>query len=117
MHIHHHPEEIKATLAALKETFPKEKTIAIFQPHRYTRFREFFHDFKNAFSDADEVIITDIYGAGEAAMDLDVTSLGFEYIPYNELVDNLKGRPGIKVTLGAGDITQVAERLGCAMSS
>lgn len=61
----HHPEEIRATLAAIRKTHPK-KLWVIFQPHRYTRTKDLFEDFVTAFEGVDHLIITDIYSAGEA---------------------------------------------------
>ena len=65
----HHPSEISATLTAAKQRVAVEKTqqrvIAIFQPHRYTRTQTFMSEFATAFSEADIVVVTDIYSAGE----------------------------------------------------
>jgi UDP-N-acetylmuramate--alanine ligase len=60
----HHPEEIKATLSAAKGGWDK-RVVVVFQPHRYTRTRDLFNDFVTAFNDADTLILTDIYAAGE----------------------------------------------------
>ena len=65
----HHPSEIEATLAAASvkvQNDPKrQRAIAIFQPHRYSRTQTFLSEFATAFSDADVVVVTDIYSAGE----------------------------------------------------
>ncbi len=63
----HHPTEIQSTLAGLKQSL-NQRTICIFQPHRYTRLHDFFTDFTHSFSDADIVIITDVFTAGETAI-------------------------------------------------
>ena len=60
----HHPIEIKATLNALKSSV-KGKIIAVFQPHRYSRFSDLWDDFLTCFEDADEVLVMDVYAAGE----------------------------------------------------
>lgn len=60
----HHPEEIKATLSAAKGGWDR-RVVLVFQPHRYTRTRDLFDDFVTAFNDADTLILTDIYPAGE----------------------------------------------------
>lgn len=67
----HHPVEIKATLATAKSIAEKRKSrvIAIFQPHRYSRVKDLFHDFTTCFSDSDKLYILDIYGAGEMPID------------------------------------------------
>lgn len=64
----HHPEEVKATLAAAK-LFPKGHKIIIFQPHRYSRLKEFIDEFPAAFFDADVVAIAPIYSANEPEID------------------------------------------------
>ena len=63
----HHPTEIQSTLAGLKQSL-NQRTICVFQPHRYTRLHDFFTDFTHSFSDADIVIITDVFTAGETAI-------------------------------------------------
>ena len=57
----HHPTEIKATLAAFREKFPKHRIICVFQPHQSERLKLLFKEFKNSFGDADTVIILPIY--------------------------------------------------------
>jgi UDP-N-acetylmuramate--alanine ligase len=61
----HHPTEVRATLSAAR-TAGFSRIIAVFQPHRYTRTAHLFEEFARAFDDADEVVITDIYPAGES---------------------------------------------------
>ena len=63
----HHPTEIRATLAAVRQAW-KGRTIVVFQPHRYTRTKALFEDFLTAFSEAENLIVTDIYPAGEEAI-------------------------------------------------
>lgn len=60
----HHPTEIKATLSC-SESFKNKRVIAVFQPHRYSRLKNLWHDFLNAFDDVDKVIVTDVYAASE----------------------------------------------------
>ncbi len=59
----HHPTEIRATLAAAKQWFEGHRIIAVFQPHTYSRTKALLPEFARAFGDADQVIITDIYGS------------------------------------------------------
>ncbi|NMD39802.1 MAG: UDP-N-acetylmuramate--L-alanine ligase, partial [Deltaproteobacteria bacterium] len=61
----HHPTEIRMTLSAIKNGFPKRRVIAVFQPHRYTRTRDLFDDFVNSFYDAGRLYVTEIYPASE----------------------------------------------------
>lgn len=60
----HHPEEIKAVLRAAKKGWTN-RLVVVFQPHRYSRTKDLFHEFLSAFNDADKLIITDVYAAGE----------------------------------------------------
>jgi UDP-N-acetylmuramate--alanine ligase len=61
----HHPNEIAAAIKALRDMFPSRKLTAIFQPHLYTRTRDFAAEFAQALSQADKVILLDIYPARE----------------------------------------------------
>jgi UDP-N-acetylmuramate--alanine ligase len=121
----HHPVEIQVTLAAAKG-LRKGRIIALFQPHRYTRTRDLFEDFLSAFSDADELFITDIYPAGEdpipgitaeALVQEIKKRRGTEvhYVPDRErLVEEVMPmvKPGdIVMTLGAGNIWEVSEAI------
>lgn len=65
----HHPTEVRATLQGFRERFPDNRVVALFQPHRYSRTQLCWHDFTNCFSQADHVILTDIYAAGEKPID------------------------------------------------
>jgi UDP-N-acetylmuramate--alanine ligase len=121
----HHPTEIKATLNGAREAFDR-RLVAVFQPHRYSRTELLFDQFATAFYDADLVLVTDIYAAGEAARPgVNSESLvaamrqhghrDVTYRPTKELLlDQLHQRvqPGdLVVTLGAGDIWKVGEGL------
>ncbi|MDK2901515.1 MAG: UDP-N-acetylmuramate--alanine ligase [Thermosediminibacterales bacterium] len=120
----HHPTEIKATLEAAKQCTPK-RLIAVFQPHRYTRTQNLYEDFGRAFSCADEVVITDIYSAGEKSIpgvssELIINSLEKNHplVTYINNKDDIpaylidKIRPGdYVITIGAGDIWTVAYSL------
>ena len=122
----HHPAEIKATLAAARQGWPERRIVAAFQPHRYTRTHELFDEFVTAFYDADILILTDVYAAGEQPIEgataerlaSEVLRYGQKdvtYIANRELVpDHLAGivKPGdIVITLGAGNIWQQGEAL------
>jgi len=112
----HHPTEIKATLSAAHAGWPNRRLICIFQPHRYSRTMLLKEGFINAFSDADKIIITDIYAASEKPIPGitgktiadEIKGKDVKYIRRKEkiaeyIVDELK--PGdIILTLGAGDI-------------
>jgi UDP-N-acetylmuramate--alanine ligase len=121
----HHPVEIMATLKAARTGW-KRRIVAVFQPHRYTRTQALFQDFLTAFYDANVLLLTEIYPAGEDRMEgveakalyeglrehghKDVTFLSDK----KEIVDHLLRivTPGdLVITLGAGDIWQVSEEL------
>jgi UDP-N-acetylmuramate--alanine ligase len=61
----HHPVEMRATLAAARGAFPGRRLVLAFQPHRYTRTRDLFEDFVDVLSEADVVLLTEVYAAGE----------------------------------------------------
>lgn len=114
----HHPTEMAATIAAAR--LYRRRLLVAFQPHRYTRTQDLLAHFAPALSGADEVVITDIYAAGEpaiAGVDAQALLRGFPagapvgYAPRKELSSYLCAhlRTGdLLLTLGAGDITQVA---------
>ena len=120
----HHPTEIEATLKAAKH-YPHEKLWCVFQPHTYTRTKAFFHEFAEALSHADHLVLADIYAAREtdtlgiSSADLaeEVKNLGTDthYFPSFEeieafLKENCKAGD-LLITMGAGDIVTVGEDL------
>jgi UDP-N-acetylmuramate--alanine ligase len=117
----HHPTEVQVTLAAIKKAVPERRLVAIFQPHKYSRTRDCLGLYGSAFAAADQVVITDIFAAGEAPIDgVDAHRVMREiqsessYLPRQGLPERIRKslRPGdVAVCLGAGDITQVAADL------
>ena len=68
----HHPEEVRVTLRAAREGMAnsgERRIIALFQPHRYTRTRDLFEEFLSAFDDADTLVLTEVYAAGEESIE------------------------------------------------
>ena len=65
----HHPSELEATIAAARTGWPENRIVAVFQPHRYTRTANLFDEFSRVLSEADIVVLTDIYSAGESAIE------------------------------------------------
>lgn len=65
----HHPREIKATIDALRAVWPKKRLVHVFQPHRYTRTQALFTDFVEVLQLADELLLVDLYTAGEPAIE------------------------------------------------
>jgi UDP-N-acetylmuramate--alanine ligase len=71
----HHPTEIRATLAAARARYAGRRIWAVWQPHTYSRTRLLFDDFVRSFSDADQVIVTEIYRSREAAQDYSASEI------------------------------------------
>ena len=65
----HHPRELAVTFAAIRGAYPGRRLVVAFQPHRYTRTRDLFDDFCAVLADTDALLLTDIYAAGETAID------------------------------------------------
>ncbi|MGK7345066.1 MAG: UDP-N-acetylmuramate--L-alanine ligase [Candidatus Nitrospinota bacterium M3_3B_026] len=120
----HHPSEIMATLRGIKEGFEDRRLVVVFQPHRYTRTRDHLEEFHTCFYDADELIVTEIYPAGEKPIEGLSGELiaegaarhgkkGVKFVPDLEAaVDHLlaAAREGdIVLTLGAGDVMKAGE--------
>jgi UDP-N-acetylmuramate--alanine ligase len=122
----HHPSEIRATLACARGLDPSRRVVGVFQPHRYSRTLHLHQHFSDAFEDADELLLTDIYSAFEEPIaGVDGTMI-FEAVQrhgrpaarYFESMESLADelltmvRPGdLVVTMGAGDIHTVATQL------
>ncbi len=122
----HHPSEINATLAAVKERFPTGRIRVVFQPHRYSRVNDLFDQFIDCFTHLDQVAVTDVYAAGEKPIN---------GISGESIASSITGRNGVRarhvqqpldimnewiseaksgdvvVTLGAGDLPNVYQKL------
>ena len=116
----HHPEEIKATLVATKELFPEKKITVVFQPHLYSRTRDFAAEFGDSLSLADEVLLLDIYAAREMPIEgvnsemllNQVVDCEKSLLKKSDLVEELTNpMRELLLTLGAGDIDQFVEPL------
>lgn len=123
----HHPEEIRQSIRSIREVYPGKRIVGIFQPHLYTRTRDFYLEFADALSQLDEVILTEIYPARE---------LPIEGITSQLILDHL--RPGVAhrlirkadvldvvrsldfdvlITLGAGDLDDYADEIAKIVQS
>ena len=123
----HHPTEIKASLSGFRSKYPKEKILCVFEPHQFSRTIKLFDDFVQSFSDADTVIIPDIYKVRDTAADI-------ESMTTQKLVDEINKhhsdcRNGnslsstlewlksnynqfdVIITMGAGPVTNIAQDL------
>lgn len=122
----HHPTEILATLRAVKECWPERRLIVAFQPHRYTRIKELYDKFVISFNQADIVVVTSIYSAGENAINGVTSERLFQGIKEHghkevihcpqqeEILPVLLSviKPGdVVMTLGAGNIYRVGDQL------
>ncbi|MCB1111990.1 MAG: UDP-N-acetylmuramate--L-alanine ligase [Chlamydiales bacterium] len=115
----HYPTEIATTLAGIRKAVRTRRVIAVFQPHRYSRTRDCLGNYQGIFDHADELIVTDIYSAGESPISGVTTARVVEecrkgaeipvhYVARCDLTDFLAYhvRPhDVVVTMGAGDIT------------
>jgi UDP-N-acetylmuramate--alanine ligase len=120
----HHPTEIRATLSALRDRYPKNRLVVLFQPHRFTRTQSLWNEFSQCFEQADRVYILDIYPAGEASIPGVTSDLILEPLKKThkdafalpnpvepaKLFQDLKAGD-IVVTLGAGDVWKIGEQL------
>lgn len=118
----HHPTEIQTTLQGIRQAVGMKRLIAVFQPHRYTRTQDCLGSYGTIFDSVDELIITDIFGAGEtpipnlshALIQTEVeqnSSISCHYVPRSALSHFLSQfvQPSdIVITLGAGDITKLS---------
>ena len=122
----HHPSELAVTLGAARNGWPDRRIVAVFQPHRYTRTRDLFDDFSHVLASADAVVLTDIYAAGEDAIEgVDSRALCHSIRARGRvnpvLVPDVEDLPGqlpamleggdLVLLLGAGNIGAVAERI------
>ena len=114
----HHPKELSTALSSIRGMFPGRKITAIFQPHLYTRTRDFAPEFAEALSAADKLILLDIYPAREEPIPgvtseiiyKDVTAPEKVLLRKEELMDYLEKEPvDILVTFGAGNIDRFIE--------
>lgn len=115
----HHPDELRASIRSVKKLYPGKRLTVIFQPHLYSRTNDFYREFADALSEADEVMLLPIYPARELPMPGVTSELILNEIKCDkkrmlakeELVDTIKkGNFEILLTAGAGDIADIAYR-------
>ena len=128
----HHPTEVQATLSALKSGWPQKRVVAVFQPHLYTRTRDFHEEFGRSFLNADVLVVTEIYPAreepiqgitGELVVN-DARSFGHKEAYFvqdkkqlPEFLMKVAKSGDILVTLGAGDISKYGEEFVSKMKA
>jgi UDP-N-acetylmuramate--alanine ligase len=122
----HHPTEIKTTLEALAQGWPNRRKVVVFQPHRYTRTRALFDDFARSFYRSDTLVVLPIYAASEQPLEgvdsptlcASIQARGHKDVHYVqgqdeavELLAQLTAPDDVVLTLGAGNVYQVGEKL------
>ncbi len=122
----HHPTEIMATLTAVRESYPDKRLVVVFQPHRYTRTQALFDEFTRAFYQSAILIVLPIYAASEApipgvdsnSLCAGITAHGHKEVSFApdftqalSMITHKIRENDIVLTLGAGDIYALGERL------
>ena len=121
----HHPTEINAVHQAVRELYPNQKVLAVFQPHLFSRTRDFADDFAKSLSAFDQIILLDIYPARELPMEgvttkwlMDkMTNKNCVLVSKNELITSiLESDATVIVTIGAGDIGELVPSIKKAIN-
>lgn len=120
----HHPEEIKATVKAIKMLYPGKKITGIFQPHLYSRTRDFAEAFARSLEPLDEIMLLDIYPAREQPIAGVTSALIGDQIAHTntylvskaELIEKLQlHKPEVLLSMGAGDIGLLVDKIKSAL--
>jgi len=121
----HHPEEINAVHQAVREMYPSKRVLAIFQPHLFSRTRDFADDFAKSLSQFDEVLLLDIYPARELPINgitsewllTKIENNNKKLIQKSELISSIKqSNAQVILTIGAGDIGEEVKHIKQALS-
>ncbi len=116
----HHPTEVASAVAAARELFDGKRVIGVFQPHLYTRTRDFYRDFALALSALEEVVLLEVYPAREAPIENVSSSMIFSHITVEKkyLVHSSEApgllhvlNPDVLLFMGAGDVDSLARKL------
>ena len=117
----HHPAEIAQSVKSVRELYPDRKITGLFQPHLYTRTRDFYQEFADSLSLLDEVILTEIYPAREEPIPGVSSRLIYDHLrpgigktlcPKAEVLDLLARKPvEVLILLGAGDLDNYSPRI------
>jgi UDP-N-acetylmuramate--alanine ligase len=121
----HHPTEIRVTLAGLREAVGSRPLIAVVQPHRYSRWQGLLAEFEKSLAEADAIVVTDVYGKGEQPVagieGAEIAArLKATYLPRAGLAAALHARlrrRDVVITLGAGNLNEVADELSDLLAS
>ena len=116
----HHPEEIRSCLAAVRSSFPEKRVTLVFQPHLFSRTRDFMEEFAEVLAMADELILLDIYPARELPIEGITSQALLDKVKMSdkktctkaELLNRIEQeKPELLITMGAGDIDRFVEPL------
>ena len=117
----HHPKEIYQSARSIRELYKNRRITAIFQPHLYTRTRDFYREFAEALSQLDEVVLTEIYPAREESIEGVTSQLIYdnlapgvkkELINKADVIDYVKSRDfDVLIVLGAGDLDNMVPQI------
>ena len=123
----HHPKEIYESARSIRQLYPDRHITAIFQPHLYTRTRDFYREFAEALSQLDEVILTDIYPAREAPIEGVTSQLIYDHlapgvsrqlIHLDQVLPLMKARSfDVLIVLGAGDLDNLVPQMTQLLSN
>ena len=122
----HHPEELRAAISSVKRLYPKKKLTTIFQPHLFTRTRDFVDGFAEVLDMTDELILLDIYPARELPIEGVTSEMIMErmQLPNKQIlskqdaIDKIRSeKPELLLTVGAGDIDQLVQPLKSALEN
>jgi len=121
----HHPTEINAVNQAVRELYPNQKVLAVFQPHLFSRTNDFIDDFATSLAQFDEIILLDIYPARELPMEgvtsswllSKISNKNKKLANKSELIDSIiASNASVIVTIGAGDIGEMVPSIKKALS-
>ena len=122
----HHPKEILQSARSIRELYKDRKITAIFQPHLYTRTRDFYQDFADALSLLDEVILTEIYPARELPIEGVTSQLIYDrlrpgiekqMIQKDDVLQLVKSRTfDVLIVLGAGDLDNMVPQMATILN-
>ena len=123
----HHPEELRQCIQSIREVYPGRRLVGIFQPHLYTRTRDFYREFADALAGLDEVVLTEIYPAREAPIPGVTSQLILDNLPAGkpcrlirkaDVVDVVRQlRFDVLLTLGAGDLEDYSPAIAEAVNA
>jgi UDP-N-acetylmuramate--alanine ligase len=122
----HHPEELRAAITSVKKLYPNKKLTTIFQPHLFTRTRDFVDGFAEVLDMSDELLLLDIYPARELPIEGVTSAIILErmHLPNKQIIGKQEAidkvvaeQPELLLTVGAGDIDQLVQPLKSALEN